>query len=240
MTLDDAEHYTPAQKAAIIASYPEHELDARTKGIPTLGSGRIFPVAEDAIACDAVEIAPHWPQIGGMDFGIDHPFAAVSLAWDRDADCVYVTRAYRQKGATPIVHVPAVKPWADWLPWAWPHDGLQRDKGSARPLAEQYGDLGLKMLPEPATYEDARSNGVEAGLMDMLTRMQTSRWRVFRHLNDWFGEFRLYHRKDGLVVKEADDLMSASRYALMMLRHAKVKPRPIELHLPPAGASWMA
>jgi len=44
---------------------------------------------------------------------------------------------------------------------------------------------------------------------------------VFRHLEDWFQEFRLYHRKEGRVVKLADDLLSASRYAMMMLRHAR-------------------
>ena len=58
---------------------------------------------------------------------------------------------------------------------------------------------------------------VEAGLMDMLTRMQTGRFKVFKHLNDWWEEFRLYHRKDGKVVKEDDDLMAATRYAMMML-----------------------
>jgi len=36
---------------------------------------------------------------------------------------------------------------------------------------------------------------------------------------------RLYHRKDGRVVKEGDDLMCASRYALMSLRHASTKAR---------------
>ena len=50
--------------------------------------------------------------------------------------------------------------------------------------------------------------------------MQTGRFKVFKHLNDWWEEFRLYHRKDGKVVKEGDDLMAATRYALMMLRHA--------------------
>jgi phage terminase large subunit-like protein len=43
MTIDDAEHYSPEQRAAIIASYPAHERDARVKGIPSLGSGRVFP-----------------------------------------------------------------------------------------------------------------------------------------------------------------------------------------------------
>ena len=54
----------------------------------------------------------------------------------------------------------------------------------------------------------------------MLQRMESGRFKVFRHLNDWFEEFRLYHRKDGKVVKEGDDLMAATRYAIMSLRHA--------------------
>jgi hypothetical protein len=36
-------------------------------------------------------------------------------------------------------------------------------------------------------------------------------------------EFRLFHRKDGKDVKEGDDLMSATRYAIMMLRFASTK-----------------
>ena len=60
--------------------------------------------------------------------------------------------------------------------------------------------------------------------MTMLDRMQTGRLKVFSHLHDWFEEFRLYHRKDGKVVKEHDDLMSATRYALMMLRYSMTEP----------------
>jgi hypothetical protein len=116
----------------------------------------------------------------------------------------------------------AVKPWGDWLPWAWPHDGLQHDKGSGEQLKTQYGAQGLKMLPLRATFPDGTS-GLEAGVSDLLDRMQTGRFKVFAHLNDWFEEFGLYHRKDGLIVKENDDLMSATRYATMMLRHAVIR-----------------
>jgi len=69
MTIDDVKHYTEGEKQKIVASYPPHELEARTKGIPVLGSGRIFPVAEEEIACDERTFPPHWPRIGGMDFG---------------------------------------------------------------------------------------------------------------------------------------------------------------------------
>ena len=56
--------------------------------------------------------------------------------------------------------------------------------------------------------------------MAMLDRMKTGRLKVFAQLDEWFEEFRLYHRKDGLIVKERDDLLSATRIGLMMLRHA--------------------
>jgi hypothetical protein len=73
-----------------------------------------------------------------------------------------------------------------------------------------------------AQFEDG-SVSVEASLFDMLTRMETGRFKVFKHLNDWFEEFRLYHRKDGKVVKEGEDLLAATRYAIMMLRYAEVR-----------------
>ncbi|WP_042776625.1 terminase large subunit domain-containing protein [Sinorhizobium fredii] len=222
MTIDDAEHYTAEQRKQIIDSYPAHEREARTKGVPSLGSGRIFPVSEESIRVDPFDIPKHWVQIGGLDFGWDHPFGATGCAWDRDADVFYVTKVYREREATPIIHSAALKPWGAWLPWAWPHDGLQHDKGSGEQLAQQYKAQGLSMLPERATFDDG-TNGVEAGLSDMLQRMQTGRFKVFSTCGEWFEEFRLYHRKDGKVVKERDDVISASRYALMMKRFAKVK-----------------
>jgi hypothetical protein len=225
MTIDDAEHYTPEERAKIIASYPPHEREARTKGIPSLGSGLIFPVLEEEIVVEPIVIPPIWPQIGGMDFGYDHPFGAARLAWDRDNDVVYVTANYRKRESTPVIHAAALKPWGDWIPWAWPHDGLQHDKGSGDQLAKLYGDQGLNMLLERATWEDG-GNGVEAGIAEMLDRMLTGRWKVFSTCTEWLEERRLYHRKDGKIVKERDDVLSASRYALMMLRHAETAPKP--------------
>lgn len=227
MTIYDAEHYTEEQRAAIIASYPAHEREARSMGTPTLGSGRIFPIEESLITCDPIQIPAHWVQLGGLDFGWNHPSAAVKLAWDKDSDIIYVIAAHRQREQTPVLFAATVKPWGAWLPWAWPHDGLQHDKGSGLALKEQYRAQGLKMLKDKATHPPAKNelegtggNSVEAGIMDLLDRMQTGRFKVFKHLNDWFEEFRMYHRKDGKIVKLDDDLMSATRYANMMKRFA--------------------
>lgn len=240
MTIDDVEHYTAEQRAAIISSYPLHEREARTKGIPQLGSGRVFPISESAITCESFAIPSYWPQICGLDFGWDHPSAAVRIAWDRDSDILYVIAAHRQNQQTPAMFSASVKPWGDWLPWAWPHDGLQHDKGSGEQLAKQYAQQGLRMLPNRATFEDG-SNGLEAGVTEMFDRMQTGRLKVFAHLRDWFQEFNLYHRKDGLIVKKGDDLMSATRYAMMMRRYAKLRQEGSKkLHVQGESRGWMS
>jgi phage terminase large subunit-like protein len=76
-TIDDALHLDAATKATIIASYQPHELEARTQGLPSMGSGLVYPVTEASIICDPIPIPAHWPQIVGIDFGWDHPFLGV-------------------------------------------------------------------------------------------------------------------------------------------------------------------
>jgi len=236
MTIDDAEHYTAEQRAAILASYPEHERDARTKGLPQFGSGLVFPVHDEAIACAPCAIPAHWYRIVGLDFGYDHPFAAVSLAWDKDADVIYVTAEYAERQQTPITHAGAIRPWGEWIPCAWPHDGLQHDKGSGEELAAQYRRQGLNVLPEHATHEEG-GYGVEAGISELLDRMKTGRFKVFSTLSGWFAEKRGYHRKNGMIVKERDDLLSATRVAVMMRRFAEMK-RPARRHAPGQAGQW--
>jgi len=226
MTIEDAGHYTEKERAQRIAGYAAHEREARAKGIPMLGSGRIFPVADSDLEEDAIATIPaHWPQMVALDFGYNHPFAAVHGAWDRDADVVHILNTYRESEKTPPIHVAAIKPWGAWLRCAWPHDGTQNQKGEGVPLADLYRKAGLKMLPEHATFHSGGYH-VEPGITEMLTRMQTKRLRVARHLRDWFAEFHTYHRKDGKIVKERDDLMDATRALLMSLRYARTNTAP--------------
>ena len=222
MTIDDAEHYTPEQRATIIARYLPHERDARVKGIPAMGSGKVFLIDESQVVINPIPIPAHWPRILGIDFGWDHPTAVVEMAWDKDADIVYITKEYRQREVVPAIVADAVKGWGGWQPIAWPHDGLQHDKGSGEQLATQYRNKGLLMLRERATFEDG-TNGVEAGIGDMLERMMTGKFKVFSTCQMYLAEMRMYHRKNGLINKTDDDLISASRYAYMMRRKAKVR-----------------
>lgn len=231
MTIDDAEHFDEAKRAELEQRYPEHEREARLRGIPQLGSGVIFPVQEDQIKVARFKIPTHWPQLSSIDFGhFDHPTAAVGIAIDPDAGgkdgIFYVHRAYRERRVTPVMASSVLRHWgAGWMPWAWPHDGLQHDRGnSGLQVAQHYADQGLLMLAEHAKFED-ETISVEPGLTQMLDAMLAGTFKVFDDLGDWFDEFRMYHRVDGKIVKEQDDLMSATRYGWMARRFARVRPR---------------
>ena len=224
-TWDDVPHLGDEDKADILASTPPHLRDARSRGIPHIGSGAVFPLSDDEIACEPFEVPAHWALVGGMDFGWDHPFAAAMLAHDRDTDTIYLTHCYRQKQATPLIHCEAIRKWG-WpgLPWAWPHDGNQHGKSDGRPLAQLYRDHGLNLLSDFARFADG-SYGLEAGIMGMMEYMQAGRFKAFRHLSEFFEEFRMYHRKNGVIVKEREDLISAARYAFMCRRFGEAKPQ---------------
>lgn len=228
-TWDDAPHLTPEVKAQRLAAFSPHERDMRSKGIPLAGAGLVFPTPDDAIMVAPFEIPRHWPQIVGIDFGWDHPFAASKLAWDRDSDTVYVIAEYRESRALPAIHAAAISAWGDWVPVAWPHDGLNAEKGTGDELIELYRRAKVNLLPDKATNpptpgqsEGEGGNSVEAPVLEMVTRMETGRWKVFSSCPKWFEEKRMYHRDlRGKLVKQMDDLISSSRYAYMMLRHAR-------------------
>ncbi len=220
MTIEDAKHIPAEERARIIASWPAHEREARAKGIPMLGSGRIFQYSEEAIREETLDYIPaHWVKLWGIDFGIGHPFGAVLILWDRDNDVIHVHHTIRVSDQLPLQHAAAMRPIGAAVPVAWPQDGTAREKVGGQTVATGYKAQGLRMLPQHATFPDGGVS-TEAGILEMQERMSTGRLKVAAHLSDWWQEFRLYHRKDGQIVKVNDDLMSATRIAIMMRRYA--------------------
>ena len=222
----DGGHLTAAQKQEMIDGYLPHEREARAKGIPMLGEGRIFTTAEEQIIEPAIQFVPQfWRKLWGIDFGIGHPFAAVLLLWeDPDGvDVIHVHATYRIADALSIVHAAAMKRIAGMVPVAWPRDGTDRDVHSGEPLSVGYKKHGLVMLPEHATWPDGGVS-TDAGIAEWDERERTGRLKVAAQLSDWFEERRMYHRKDGKIMKIKDDLMSATRIGLMMKRFARQVP----------------
>jgi phage terminase large subunit-like protein len=230
-TWDDAKHMTKEKRKAYLEQLPERERDMRTRGIPLMGSGLIYPINDENISVDPFNIPDHWSRVCGVDFGVDHPFAAVWLAHDRDTDTIYVYDCYRESGQTIATHTSAVNRRGNWIPVIWPHDGLKRDTRSGVPLADIYRQEGMNMWvdkfsnpPSPGQKEGQGGQGVEVGITEIYNRMEAGSFKVFSSLSEWFEEKNQYHRKDGKRVELRDDLMDATRYASMSLRFARTKP----------------
>jgi phage terminase large subunit-like protein len=228
-TWDDAPHLTEEKKAEARARYRDYELDARTRGVPMMGEGAVFPIPDDEIRIDPFRIPGHYARIKGCDFGIDHPAAGVEIAWDREpADCIYVIDCYRAKNETAAYHAAWLNKTNKFIPVAWPHDGMNREKSGGKTLAQHYRDHNVNMLTKSACYPRSRYGEKEAGgaqpvepiVDEILERMSTNRFKVFSNLPLWFEEKRSLHRKDGKIVSQRDDILKATFYAVMMKRYA--------------------
>jgi len=228
-TWDDAPHLDEKTKESLRSRYRAHELEARSMGIPMLGEGAIFPIADESISCDIFKIPDFWARIKGCDFGIDHPAAGVEIAWDRDQDVIYLINCYKQADRTAAYHAAWFNKTNSRIPVAWPHDGDNREKGGGgKRIKESYRDHGVNMLPKSACYakapgekrEKQGAQPVEPIVEEMQERMLTNRFKVFRHLSEFFDEKRNYHRKDGRIVPRKDDILKALFYAVMMRRYA--------------------
>ena len=66
---DDVPHLSENDKKIMLASIPPWQRDARTKGIPQMGSGAIYQVSYDEISVPRFEIPKHWKRYAGMDVG---------------------------------------------------------------------------------------------------------------------------------------------------------------------------
>ena len=220
MTIDEAEHLTPEMRRKSLEGFSEHERKARAYGIPLLGSGAIFELPQEKVTEPTIEHVPlHWFKIWGIDFGIGHPFAAALIAWDKDLDVIHVLHAFKMPDTLPIDHAAAMKPVGIDVPVAWPQDGMAREK-SGTEVHLLYKKEGLKMHHEHATFAEG-GYSTEAGVMEMQQRERGGKLKYAAHLSALFEERNWYHRKDGLIVKENDDIMSALRVAIMMKRFAK-------------------
>ena len=226
VTWDDAPHLSPEVREQLLGAIPEYQRDMRSKGIPVLGSGVIFPVSDESISCEPFECPDHFHVLDGHDFGWDHPQAVIQLWFDLEQSMVYVAYAWRKRENDAEQAWTATKRWAKSVPAAWPHDGHQHEKGGGKILAKDYENAGFDMMETHAHWNEIKgmkggSLSVEAGLWLILKEMRGGTFKIFSTLTEVFEEKRLYHRDDkGQIVKVKDDLLSAIRYGYMMRRNA--------------------
>lgn len=204
---EDVPHLTDRQKSEYLAAIHPSQRDARTKGIPVLGAGQIYPVPESIVVCEPFQLPAYWPRAYGMDVGWNRT-AAVWGAWDRESDTVYLYSEHYLGQAPPAVHAESIRARGAWMTGAIDPGSAGANQKDGTRLLDEYRALGLNLVPA--------DNTVEAGLLACYQRMAAGRLKIFSTLRNTIAEFRIYRRDEsGRVVKENDHLMDAMRYLIM-------------------------
>lgn len=227
---EDAPHLDDKVKEQLMSVYTPAERAMRVSGQPSLGSGVVFPIREDKISCDPFVIPEHWFRIIGIDLGMDHPNGVACIAWDNEKNQFFLYDEYSEKGETLSQLAAAIRgKGGSHIPVVVPHDAFKRDgAGSGKQFVKILSeDFGLNVIMEPFSNPmtpDGKpgGNSVETGIAVMMTAMEEDRFKVFNTCRKFLQETKLYHRIDGKIVDRGDDMISATRYAMLMAgRHAK-------------------
>jgi len=221
-TWDDAPHLDEETKRELLANIPAWQQEMRSRGIPMMGEGLIYDVAESDFTIAPFEIPDHWRRLCALDIGVSHDTAAVWTAYDGATDTVYVYDCYHAPGGVPSVHATAINTRGNWIPVILPHDADNTERGSGKTVAQYYKEASVNVQMEtfynPVDWTGTKNNYVEPGIMDITTRLKTGRLKVFSTCGRFFEEYRRYHRKDGKIVKKFDDTMDAARYSILSVK----------------------
>lgn len=204
---DDVPHLNEQQKTRLLSEAEVHLREARSKGVPSIGIGAIYPVPEEQITVDDFEIPRHFKKAYGLDVGWNCT-AAVFGALDPETDVLYLYSLHYQGQQEPSTHVAGINGRGTWIPGVIDPASRGRSQKDGEQLLEAYTQLGLKLIPA--------DNSVESGLFMVHQRLATGRLKVFRSLKPWLAEYRIYHRDEkGRIVKVKDHAMDATRYLVM-------------------------
>jgi Terminase RNaseH-like domain len=217
---DQSPHLTEKDKTDLAATYPPHERDARTKGIPTLGAGAIYQIEKSRIAVDPFAIPDYWPRGYGMDVGWNKT-AAIWGARNNDTQVVYLYDEYYRGMLEPDVHAANIRVKGAWIPGSIDPAANGRSQIDGTRLLECYRALGLDV-------EKAR-NAREAGIHETWLAMCAGKLKVFKSCGNWWEEFDQFARdKDGKIQDEHRfHLMACTRYFMLSGRdRMRVKPQP--------------
>lgn len=231
-TWDDVPHLDDEVKKELWNSIPPFQRDARSKGVPQLGAGAIYPVPESDIVIPDFDIPAHWPRVYGMDVGWNRT-AAIWGAIDRETSTTYLYSEHYRGQAEPIIHADSIKGRGEWIPGVIDPAARGRNQKDGDQLLQQYTELGLEL--------QTAINAREAGLYAVWQRMSGGKLKVFKSLGNWLSEFRLYRRDEkGNVVKENDHLMDATRYLVVSgLQVATTEPVKRNVDRGYSSGGWM-
>ena len=210
---DDAPWLEEDTKNRILESSEPHLRETRRTGVPSMGSGNVYPMSLESMMVNPFEIPRHWKRIYALDVGWNRT-AALWGAIDPSSDTLYIYAEHYVAEQPPAVHAAAIRAKGEWIPGVIDPASRGRSQVDGQQLYRQYMDLGLKLTPA--------ENAVEAGIQAVWERMTGGRIKFFSTLQEFAREYVLYRRDEkGRIIKEKDHLMDCLRYIQNNLKRAK-------------------
>lgn len=204
---DDVPHLTKETKTELLRGTPPHLRDARSKGIPSMGAGAIYPIPWEEVIVNPFPIPAWWPRWYALDVGWRWT-AAMWFAEDRETMTVYAYSEHKRAEAMPISHAEAIKARGAWMQGVIDPAARNRTPQDGSKLFATYVGHGLNLMPAV--------NAVEAGLLEVWMALEAGRLKFFSTLTKTEAEYRVYRRDErGHVVKDNDHLMDTLRYGIM-------------------------
>lgn len=210
---DDAPWLTEDDKAKILDSSEPHLRETRRTGVPSMGSGAVYPITLDSLVVDPFEIPSHFRKLYAMDVGWNRT-AALWGALDPNSDMLYLFDEHYVGEQPPAVHASGIRSRGEWIPGVIDPASKGRSQGDGSQLLQTYKDLGLKL--------QKADNDVEGGIQQVWQRISSGKLKVFSSMHNLAKEYVLYRRDEkGRVMKENDHLMDCMRYLVAELNRAK-------------------
>lgn len=203
---DPLPHLSEDTKKKFLASLQPHEIEARTKGIPNMGSGKVYTTLEQDFIVEPFKIPSNWPKAYGMDVGWKRT-ACVWGVYDENNDTIYIYDELYISQSLPVVIAESIKHRGNWLTGAIDPAANISSQADGAKLLNEYRDLGLNLIKA--------DNAVEAGIARIINYLTSGRLKVFSNCTNFIKEYRQYSRDDnGKIMKRDDHAMDAWRYLL--------------------------
>lgn len=208
---DDVPHISDEDKEALMSKYQPHELEARTKGIPALGAGTVYPFMDKDIVIPWFKLPEEWPRAYGFDYGHKRT-AGIFAALDPNTDTIYIYDEYVREQAEYAAHADALrKKGAGWM-WGASESSLISHNSGTKLIDIYREEFGLNLIPA--------KKDVELGIAKVSARFAAGTLKIFDTCETTIKERHLYHREerpDGSlkIKKKFDDIMDCLRYLIM-------------------------
>lgn len=231
LSWDDNIHMPESEKIRLEQSIPEWQREARIKGIPVFGQGKVFIQPESEIFIKPFDLRDpryrHFAYIYGLDPSATSggTWGFVLLAYDRDNDFVYACRDYKLSNVTPSEHssnMSRIIPFLGCYGMCDPAGAGENQHTKESTIEFLQNTCGLKLI------KANKVNGTKEAVIDSIyERIRRGTFKIMYDPETNSGctnlvkEWRQYSRDEkGQIIKKNDHCIDALFYSYNGLEHA--------------------